>query len=109
MCPIWSTEIDSILSVGFSANHLGIKNWVLDREKAIRAIAQLENLRIPVLGGDVFEIEDGKIYQTYDSWYCDQKYDENDSHFIKRSIIEARNYILKYPQKKMGFSIVPKV
>lgn len=108
MCPIWSTKIDSILSVGFSANHLGIKNWVLDRENAARAITQLENLKIAVLGGDVFEIEDGKIYQTYDSWYCDQKDDENEQNFTKRSILEAKEYILNYPKGKVGFAIVPK-
>ena len=109
MCPIWSTKIDSILSVGFSATHLGINNWVLDREKAIWAITQLENLKIPVLGGDVFEIEDGKMYQNYDSWYCDPKDDENEIHFVKRSAIEARAYFFKYPKKQVGFAIVPKI
>jgi len=108
LCAIWSTKIDSILSVGFSANHLGIKNWVLDREKAARAITQLENLKIAVLGGDVFEIEGGKIYQTYDSWCCDQKDDENEQNFTKRSILEAKEYILNYPKGTLGFAIVPK-
>ncbi|TBV02304.1 Imm40 family immunity protein [Stutzerimonas kirkiae] len=109
MSVIWSEQIDSILSCGASLDCVGIKNWALRRDDAIRAINELEALGVPVLGGDVYQLLDGGAEQTYDNWYCDQEFGELDSVFLKRSLDRAKSYICNCSISGALFAIVPKV
>lgn len=109
MSVIWSEQIDSILSCGISLDCVGIKNWALRRDDAIRAINELEALGVPILGGDVYQLVDGAAEQTYDNWYCDQESGELGSTFLKRSLDRAKSYICNYSMSGALFAIVPKV
>lgn len=109
MSIIWSEQIDSILSYGISLSCVGVKNWALGRDDAIRAINELEALGFPVLGGDVYQLVGEFPEQIYDNWYCDQEPGELDSDFLKRSSEKARGYIGSYSMSGALFSIVPKV
>ncbi len=109
MSVIWSEQIDSILGYGISLSCVGVKNWALGRDDAIRAINELEALGFPVLGGDVYQLVDESPEQTYDNWYCDQESGELNSAFLKRSSEKARCYIGSYSMSGALFSIVPKI
>jgi hypothetical protein len=80
---IWSEQIDTVLSCGISLEHLGVRNWALRRDDALRAIYELQALGISILGGDVYQLVGEITEQTYDRWYCDQAPDESDSVFFK--------------------------
>lgn len=104
---VWSEKIDSILSVGFFLDSLGIRNWALRRDEALAAIDQLEALGVPILGGDVYQLVNELPEHTYDSWYCDRGADEADPTYLRRSADEARRYIQAYLVGQAVFSIVP--
>lgn len=104
----WSLEVDPILAAGRSLTVIGVRNWALDREKALNALTKLAKINVPVLGGDVYSVQDGVIDSTYDNWYCNRNNLESDSAYMERSISAARDYILKFkPHKSMLFAIVP--
>ncbi|WP_447588170.1 Imm40 family immunity protein [Aquipseudomonas campi] len=109
MSVIWSEQIDSILSCGISLDCVGVKNWALGRDDAVRAINELETLGFSVLGGDVYQLVGEYPEHTYDNWYCDQEPGELDSSFLKRSSEKARRYIGGYSISGALFSIVPKI
>lgn len=69
----------------------------LSKEDALNALDLYCYLEIPILGGDVFYLNQNKdIYWTHDNWYINQLENENDTQFLKRSIEESRNYINSY-------------
>lgn len=109
MSVIWSEQIDPILNCGLYLGCVGIKNWALGRDDAIRAVNELEALGFPVLGGDVYQLVDRSPEHTYDNWYCDQEPGELYSAFLKRSSAKARSYIENYSVNGVLFSMVPKV
>lgn len=51
MGAIWSEQIDYILSCGVSLECLGVRNWTLGRDVALRAIYELKNFGVSILGG----------------------------------------------------------
>ncbi|MHC8393465.1 Imm40 family immunity protein [Pseudomonas sp. LB3P93] len=109
MNTIWSEQIDPILNCGVSLEHLGVRNWALGRDEALRAVYELEAFGISILGGDVYQLVGETAEQTYDSWYCDQGSDESDSDFLKRSSDKAASYIFRYLMPGGLFALVPKV
>lgn len=92
----WPKEIVSILSVGRSLKDDGINNWGLTRNQALKAIDQLFNLKIPVLGGDLLKVINGRSNHTYDNWSCDQNDGESDADYLVRSKTEAMQFINIY-------------
>ncbi|MBK3475711.1 hypothetical protein JJD66_06420 [Pseudomonas sp. MF6751] len=104
---IWSERIDAILNCGLLLESMGVQNWALRRDDALRVINELEALDVPILGGDVYQLGDGTVEHTYDNWYCDQEPDEPGSVFLRRSLVRARNYICSYPNSDSLFAIVP--
>lgn len=89
----------SIMDKSISLKELGIFEfaWNLDNVQSI--IEMFLEKKIPILGGDVYKIVDGKIYKTYDSWYIN-KSDEDD--FYHKSYEKARSYILSYEERNEG-------
>lgn len=104
---IWGEKIDSILSSGISLENIGVKNWALERDAALRAIKELEDVGVAILGGDVFEQREGAARQTYDNWYCEQKAGESELDFLKRSCRNAEIYVSTWPKADALFAIVP--
>ncbi len=108
---IWSSEIDSILSVGRTLNSVGVRNWALDKDVALAALEQLRTMQVAVLGGDVYTVSGASLESNYDNWYCNRNSGEADVDFVERSISKARSYITSY-QANLGnvfFAIVPSV
>ncbi len=96
MTMAWSEDIEKILGIGVSLSSVGIDNWALNKIQAMLAIDEFEKHKIPILGGDVYEILDGYPEANYDSWYCDKNANETLENFAKRSICYARDYIESY-------------
>lgn len=88
--------INEILKVGVSLESIGVKNWALSKEDAVKALDRFYELQIPILGGDVCENINGVIHYNYDSWYYDKQPNESQLDFVSRSIAKARDYINNY-------------
>jgi len=108
---IWSSEIDRIFGVGYSLENIGVRNWALDREAALKALEELSAKGIAVLGGDVYAISEQGIESNYDNWYCNRDAGESHPDFVARSISKAIRYIANYnaPAGRVLFAIVPSV
>lgn len=89
----------SIMDKSISLKELGILEhaWYVGDIKKVIDILDIK--KIPILGGDVYKIIDGKIYPTYDSWYIN-KSTEND--FYKISHEKTTAYILSYEERNEG-------
>lgn len=106
----WNEKIEEVLSVGLPLSGFGINNWGLTKEKALIAIQQLNELSIPILGGDVLKFENERWIHTYDNWYCNQNFGESKEEFAIRSNQVAFQYINNYRHKEgdVLFVLVPK-
>ena len=112
MSIIWSKKIDEILSVGCSLENEGINNWVLCKDDALLSLDKLLNIKVAVLGGDVYENIDGVLQSNYDNWYCDKIEEESKQEYLIRSVKAARAYIENYKHRngdEIYFAIVPDV
>jgi len=94
-----STKVNEILSKGKSLSSIGVENWALTKSASLNALSMFLELEIPVLGGDVCEINDGEISYNYDNWYCEREIGESAVDFILRSNQKAREYIEAYSVK----------
>lgn len=105
---MWSEKVRSILSVGIEINGLGVNNWALSREQSLAAIKEFESQKIAVLGGDVYELVDGKPESNSDNWYCDQEPGEKLDKFFVRSCDHAKQYINNYknPRGRETFFVI---
>lgn len=82
-----------ILGRGYSLAHLGIGEMAWKRDEIVSIIQILRKNNIPVLGGDVYKILNGKIEITYDNWYMN---DDGNSDFAERSLNKVVSYIEEY-------------
>lgn len=102
--------INEILKIGVPLESIGVKNWALSKEDAIKALDRFYELQIPILGGDVCENINGIIQYKYDNWYCDRQPNESQLDFASRSIDKARDYINNYHSdniEQIFFAFVP--
>ena len=102
--------VNEILKVGVSLESIGVKNWALSKEDAVKVLDKFYELQIPILGGDVCENINGVIQYNYDNWYCDRRPNESQLDFVNRSITQARDYINNYNSdniENIFFAFVP--
>ena len=67
----------------------------LSEQDALQALDLFYQLEIPVLGGDVFYLNQNKeIDWTHDNWYFQKE--EGKDEFLKRSIDGSANFIKNY-------------
>jgi len=55
---------------GYDLNDTNVINKALTKQEAIDALSLYYELKVPILGGDVFYLnQEGEIRWTYDNWY----------------------------------------
>lgn len=91
-------RVDEIMSRnGISLTKEGLGAWGHNRINSLIAIAELYNLKVPILGGDVCIMDDkGEFNLTYNNWYCDRNSDESTDNYAQRSCLAAESYIRNY-------------
>lgn len=65
---------------------------------------------MPILGGDVYEIIDGKFSNKGEGWSYERKADESYEEYIYNSIEKSIKYITDYPKRydpNIYFVLVP--
>ncbi len=89
----------SIIDRSISLKEFGILELAWDVDDIKHIIDIFNASRIPILGGDVYRIINGKVCQTYDSWYINKS---NEDDFYRKSNEKAMLYILNYEQRNEG-------
>ena len=91
----------------YSLMELGIHDVAFSRNDTIKIINRLEKELLPILGGDVFLIEQGHVNGPIsNSWYCEREYDESWYTFVRRSCEMAIHAVLNEKAKNALFEIV---
>ncbi len=104
----WPDNLRNILNVGVPLFNININNWALSKGQALDVIQSFLLLKIPILGGDVYEISNGTFQSNYDSWYCDKNENEEHLTYVQRSYEKAQAFINNYSQDNFFyFAVVP--
>jgi hypothetical protein len=87
---------------GYDLNNPNIVSKALTKQEALDAIKFYHQLEIPILGGDVFFLnQENEIDWAYDNWYCERNIDEHDIEYLDKSIDKAISYIRNYHNESM--------
>ena len=90
-----------------SLKSIGVDGIAYTKSEALRIAVVYFNSNVPILGGDVYKLVNGRIISTSDSWYCEQNGSETPYEYLVRSYHVACDYINKYPDNaNIFFSIV---
>lgn len=69
----------------YSLENIGVNGVAYSKDEAIRIAYNYNQSNTPILGGDVYILEDDQIRITYDNWYCDQMDNETLLDYANRS------------------------
>ena len=92
-----SEYIEILRAKGRPLDDVGSDETALRKPDALAAVACLCGTPIPILGGDVWKVADGRL-RTRDNWYAEQRADESQEEYVHRSHCESRDYISRYPE-----------
>jgi hypothetical protein len=97
-----TTELtyDQLLaSRGVSLQQLGLADRALRHADALIAVEIVRQLRLPILGGDVYLVCDQRVELAYANWSCNPRDGEDGAYYVTRSCDEARRYIAAFPRQ----------
>ena len=89
-------QIDELLKKGYPLQGIGINNWAFSNKDVMEILNRFEELKVSILGGDVYVLTNNIVQPNYDNWYCNKFSNETDLEFLKRSIKIAKDYITNY-------------
>jgi len=89
-------EIQSILATGQYLGPFGMNEWAFSRVVALQVIEALCAIKVPILGGDIYRVMNGRPCATGDSWFCSSRASESLDAFIVRSCNESMKYLEEY-------------
>ncbi|MCR2037675.1 Imm40 family immunity protein [Adlercreutzia caecimuris] len=81
---------DDLCSRAISLASLGIEGWAFGAQDVIRAIHELRDENVLVLGGDVYATSLRGPVPTCDSWYCP------DGATVEEAAALAEDYVMSY-------------
>jgi hypothetical protein len=84
---------------GVSLQQLGLADIALQREDALVAVEILQRQATPILGGDVYLVQDSRTEIAHANWHSDRRADEALDDYIIRSCQETRTYIEAFPRR----------
>lgn len=74
------------------------------KENALLIAKEIRQENIPIIGGDVYDWNNGEINSTYDDWACSEKEDgETLRQYIERSYQVTVDYITKFGEESISY------
>ena len=89
----------AIMDKSISLKEFGLLEYAWNLNDIKKIISILDIKKIPILGGDVYKIINGKVCPTYDSWYINKS---AESDFYRISYNKTMSYILSYEERNKG-------
>ena len=93
---IMSIIQDNNISEYYSLKHLGIDGYAFPDQEALKIVQLCKLLLIPILGGDVYSLNDSIIEVLDDNWYYDRTRSESYYNYVQNSCNKSESYIRTY-------------
>ena len=87
---------NDIIESAIPLEPIGIKGYAWNYEITIKAIKYLYEKNIIILGGDIYQISNGSLCSTYDSWFYNVDIHKGNNFNSKTSCELASSYINNY-------------
>ena len=84
---------DNDISEYYSLKHLGIEGYAFPDHEALKIVQLCKLLLIPILGGDVYCLNDSIIEGLDDNWYYDRTPSESYYNYVQNSCNKSESYI----------------
>ena len=78
---------DNNISEYYSLMDLGIEGYAFPYQEALKIVQTCKLLAIPILGGDVYSMNDSTIESTSDNWYYNRTSDESYYDYVDRKSV----------------------
>ena len=87
---------DNDISEYYSLKHLGIEGYAFPDHEALKIVQLCKLLLIPILGGDVYSLNDSIIEGLDDNWNYDRTPSESYYNYVQNSCNKSESYIKTY-------------
>ena len=87
---------DNNISEYYSLKILGIEGYAFPYQEAIKIVQLCKLLEIPILGGDVYSMNNSAIESSDDNWYYDRAPNESYYDYVQNSCKKSESYIRNF-------------
>ena len=84
---------DNDISEYYSLKNLGIEGYAFPYQEALKIVQICKLLVIPILGGDVYSMNNSTIENSDDNWYYDRTLNESYYNYAQNSCNKSESYI----------------
>ena len=84
---------DNNISEYYSLMDLGVKSYAFPYQEALKIVQTCKLLAIPILGGDVYSMNNFTIENSGDNWYYNRTPDESYYDYVQNSCNKSESYI----------------
>ena len=87
---------DNDISEYYSLKNLGIEGYAFPYQEALKIVQICKLLVIPILGGDVYSMNNSTIENSDDNWYYDRTPNESYYNYAQNSCNKSESYIKSF-------------
>ena len=87
---------DNDISEYYSLKNLGIEGYAFLYQEALKIVQICKLLVIPILGGDVYSMNNSTIENSDDNWYYDRTPNESYYNYAQNSCNKSESYIKSF-------------
>ena len=87
---------DNDISEYYSLKNLGIEGYAFPYQEALKIVQICKLLVIPILGGDVYSMNNSTIENSDDNWYYDWTPNESYYNYAQNSCNKSESYIKSF-------------
>ena len=93
---IMSIIQDNNISEYYSLKHFIIEGYAFPEQEALKIVQICKLILIPILGGDVYSMNNSTIENSDDNWYYDRTQSESYYNYVQNSCNRSESYIRAY-------------
>lgn len=82
----------------YSLHDIGLPDLAWPLEEIDGVLRAIKDKDFAILGGDIYEEQDGRVRPTSDSWYVNRQSNESFEDYTRRSWQRAWEYTLTFPR-----------
>ena len=85
---------------------LGVTDVGLRLQDALTAVELAREERVPILGGDIYALEGGRMRPAHRNWHTDPLEGESEMDFARRSWVRSEEFLREFPWSEYADAVV---